>query len=113
MALLATFLSGCICMVETHTHTHTHTQWWATGNASQLHVQGHYVRNVTIGYDESIYTRKIGKHYKSRLNLLYDSMSGLKTEVAYVNKADLFKPFIMYGAIVLRIVKKKMKKTLF
>ena len=108
MALLATFLSGCICLVEKK-----HTQWWATGNASQLHVQGHYVRNVTIGYDESIYTRKIGKHYKSRLNLLYDSMSGLKTEVAYVNKADLFKPFIMYGAIVLRIVKKKMKKTLF
>jgi len=33
--------------------------------------------------------------------------------ISYVNKADLFKPFIMYGAIVLRIVKKKMKKTLF
>lgn len=78
MALLTTFLSGCICMIEKHTHT----QWWATGNASQLHVQWHYVLSVTVCYDESIYTRKIGKHYKSRLNLLYDSMSGLKIEVA-------------------------------
>ena len=74
---------------------------------------------MTVRYDESIYTRKIGKHYKSRLNLLYDSMSGLKIEVAYVNKADLFKPFInlynVWGHYIMHSKKKseENKKTLF
>ena len=42
-------------------------------------------------------------------------MSGLKIEVAYVNKADLFKPFInlynVWGHYIMHSKKKKVRKT--
>lgn len=60
----------------------------ATGDASQLHVQWHYVRNLTLAMEVFTLT-ETGKHYNIKKDLLCNWMSALKIEVAYVNSIHL------------------------